>query len=307
MQHGLQTAAARLFGPIFLLCPLIASPHRPRYNAVTISMQNMGATMTYEFIRFEIDEGVAALTLNRPDKLNSFNRAMALETQEALKIATSDQSIRALLLTGEGRGFCAGQDLAEVLPKEGEPKPVLGDTVRDTYNPIIIALRTLEKPVVCAVNGVAAGAGANIAFACDLVLASEKASFVQSFSAIGLIPDSGGTFMLPRLIGLPRATALMMLGEKIKGEQAMDMGLIYKACAHEELMGEAVKLARHLAGMPTVGLGLTKRLLNAAWTNELEQQLDLERQCQTLAGETEDYSEGVAAFLEKRAPKYKGC
>lgn len=262
--------------------------------------------MSYQFIRYSCEEGVASITLNRPDKLNSFNKAMGVELIEALAHAGSQDQVRAVLLTGEGRGFCAGQDLAEVLPKEGQPPPVLGDTVRDCYNPIILALRNLEKPVICAVNGVAAGAGANIAYACDLVLASEKASFVQSFCHLGLVPDSGGTYFLPRLVGLARATAMTMLGEKVRAAEAVEIGLIYKACAPELLMEEAMKLARHLACQPTKGLGLIKRALNRSLSNDLETQLKLEEECQTAAGKTDDYQEGVSAFIEKRKPQYRG-
>ena len=262
--------------------------------------------MSYQFIRYEFEAGVAELTLNRPDVLNSFNRAMARELQDALKQAAENAEVRAVLLTGEGRGFCAGQDLAEVLPKEGEPEPVLGDTVRDSYNPIILALRQLPKPVVCAVNGVAAGAGANIAFACDFTFASEKASFVQSFCHLGIVPDSGGTFILPRLVGMARASALTMLGEKIKGPEAVELGLIYKSLPPEALMEEARKLARHLATQPTRGLGLIKQALNQSLSNDLASQLQLEQEYQTLAGQTDDYKEGVAAFLEKRKPQYRG-
>ena len=257
-------------------------------------------------IQYQLDQGVAVITLNRPDVLNSFNRAMASELHNALADAADDDQVRAVLLTGAGRGFCAGQDLAEVLPVEGQPKPVLGDTVRDTYNPIILGIRKLEKPVICAVNGVAAGAGANIAFACDLVLASNKASFVQSFCKLGLVPDSGGTFFLPRLVGLPRATAMAMLGDKVRAEEALAMGMIYKVCEPEALMDQAMELARHLATQPTRGLGLIKRAFNQSLANNLEDQLELERELQTLAGESYDYNEGVAAFMEKRKPEYKG-
>ncbi len=262
--------------------------------------------MSYEFIVYEMEQGVATIKLNRPEVLNSFNKGMAREVQDGLARAGKDPEVRALLLTGEGRGFCAGQDLSEVLPKEGGPPPVLGDTVRESYNPVILGLRYLEKPVVCAVNGVAAGAGANMALACDLVLASEKASFVQSFCKIGLVPDSGGTFFLPRLVGLPRATAMAMLGGKVTAREALEMGMIYKVCTSIELEGVAVKLARYLATQPTAGLGLIKQALNASLANDLEAQLHLEEEYQTRAGQTHDYQEGVAAFLEKRKPNYRG-
>ena len=262
--------------------------------------------MTFEFISYQEAEGVATITLNRPDVLNSFHRAMALELQSALDQVRDKDEIRALLLTGAGRGFCAGQDLSEVLPKEGEPEPVLGDTVHHSYNPIIMKLRALPKPVICAVNGVAAGAGANIAFACDLVFASEKANFVQSFCKLGLVPDSGGTYFLPRLVGLPRATAMAMLGDKVSAADALAMGMIYRVTAPDQLMEEAARLARHLATQPTKGLGLIKAALNASLNNDLETQLALEREYQTRAGRTQDYKEGVAAFLAKRPPVYKG-
>jgi len=260
----------------------------------------------FSHITYDRSEGIATLTLNRARKLNSIHKPMAVEIQEAIRQAAADDAVRALLLTGKGDAFCAGQDLKEVLPKEGEPLPVLGETVEASYNPIIIGLREIEKPVVCAVNGVAAGAGANIALACDFVVASEKAEFVQSFSAIGLVPDSGGTFFLPRLIGLPRATQLAMLGEKLTARKAETWGLIYRAVPHPELMDEARALAEKLAGMPTRGLGLTKKAFNLSMGNDLAAQLEIEKAYQTKLGESHDYNEGVAAFLEKRAPVYKG-
>jgi len=262
--------------------------------------------LSYDFVGYAVENGVAEITLDRPDKLNSFHGAMARELQTALKTAGEDDAVRALLLTGAGRGFCAGQDLAEVLPKEGAPPLNLADIVRDSYNPVIRLLRAIEKPIVAAVNGVAAGAGANMAFACDLTLAAEKASFVQSFCQLGLVPDSGGTFILPRLVGMARATALTMLGDKLTAQQALELGLIYRVCADEALMDEARALARKLATRPTKGLGYIKRALNASWANDLDAQLELERELQGLAGQTEDYAEGVAAFLEKRKPHYRG-
>ncbi|MDJ0838771.1 MAG: 2-(1,2-epoxy-1,2-dihydrophenyl)acetyl-CoA isomerase PaaG [Acidobacteriota bacterium] len=262
--------------------------------------------MEYKYILYAFEAGVATITLNRTRKLNSFNRAMAEEVQAALAVCSKDDQVRAVLLTGAGDGFCAGQDLKEVLPKQGEPLPVLGDTVAANYNPTILAIRNLEKPVICAVNGVAAGAGANIALACDFVIASEKAEFVQSFAAIGLVPDSGGTFFLPRLVGLPRATAMAMLGDKIKAREAQDMGLIYKAEPHPLFLEEARKLAQLLATRPTRGLGLTKKAFNQSLNNDLETQLQLERDYQTELGNSHDYNEGVAAFLEKRKPQYRG-
>jgi len=260
--------------------------------------------MTYRFILFEVDQGVARITLNRPDVLNSIHTAMSGELQDALAHATRDQEIRAVLLTGKGRGFCAGQDLDEVRP--GGTVNDFAAHARNAYTPIVRGLRALEKPVICAVNGVAAGAGANLALACDLVLAAEEASFVQVFAKIGLVPDTGGTFFLPRLVGLARATALAMLAEKITATQAVEIGLIYRAYPAASLDEEASKLAVHLAAQPTLGLGLTKRLLNASWGNDLETQLELEAECQGAAGRSADYAEGVAAFLAKRKPVFTG-
>ncbi|GIV60749.1 2-(1,2-epoxy-1,2-dihydrophenyl)acetyl-CoA isomerase PaaG [Rhodocaloribacter litoris] len=262
--------------------------------------------MAYRFIRYEVDAGVAMLTLNRPDVLNSFHRPMAEETIDALQQAAADPTVRAVLLTGAGRAFCAGQDLQAVLPKEGEPPADLGEIVRTQYNPLVRLIRHTEKPFVAAVNGVAAGAGANLALACDFVLAAETAAFIQSFARIGLIPDSGGTFFLPRLVGLARATAMMMLADKVPASEAQAMGLIYKVCAPEALLAEATELARHLATMPTRGLGLIKRGLNQAFANDLDTHLDVEERLQREAGQTHDYHEGVAAFLEKRKPVFRG-
>ena len=260
--------------------------------------------MAYQFILFEVDQGVARITLNRPDVLNSIHTAMSGEIQEALAHAAREREIRAVLLTGMGRGFCAGQDLDEVRP--GGTVNDFAAHARKAYTPIVRGLRALEKPVVCAVNGVAAGAGANLALACDLVLAAEEASFVQAFAKIGLVPDTGGSFFLPRLVGMARATALAMLAEKITAAQAVEIGLIYRACPAASLDAEASKLAVHLATQPTLGLGLTKRLLNAAWVNDLETQLELEAECQGAAGRSADYAEGVAAFLAKRKPVFTG-
>lgn len=243
------------------------------------------------------------ICLNRPDSLNSFIMPMAKELQQALDMAAENDKIRAILLTGEGRGFCAGQDLKEAIAQDGPP---IKKIVNETYNPIIIKIREIEKPVVCAVNGVAAGAGANIAFACDITLAATSATFIQSFSKIGLIPDSAGTFFLPRLIGLQRATAMMMLAEKLTADQALQWGLVYKVCEDEKLMEEALTLAKHLATMPTIGLGLTKRALNAGFSNSLSEQLEVEAELQEKAAQSQDHKEGVLAFLEKRAPQYTG-
>ena len=261
--------------------------------------------MAFEHILYDTDQSVAAITLNRPDVLNSFNRAMASEVRQALSQAGSDAGVRAVLITGAGRAFCAGQDLAEAMPKDG-PAPDLGDIVARGYNPIVRTIRQLDKPVVCAVNGVAAGAGANLAFACDFVLAASDASFIQSFSKIGLVPDTGGTFSLPRLIGMARATALMMLADKVTAQDAVTIGLILRVVDGPKLLDEATTLARQLAARPTRGLGLIKRALNASATNGLDEQLALEAQLQAEAGSTADYREGVKAFLEKRAPVFVG-
>jgi 2-(1,2-epoxy-1,2-dihydrophenyl)acetyl-CoA isomerase len=257
-------------------------------------------------ILFEIDQGVARLTLNRPDVLNSFNRAMARELCDALASIATNDAVRAVLLTGAGRGFCAGQDLAEASPRPDGSLPDLGDFVREGYNPIIRAIRKLEKPVVCAVNGVAAGAGANLAFACDIVFASREASFIQSFAKIGVIPDSGGTFILPRIVGLQRATALTMLAEKITAEQAEEWGLVYRVVEPPALVDVTFTVAAHLATQPTRGLGLIKRAFNRSLGVDLDKQLDYEEELQREAGRTADYAEGVRAFLEKRKPRFEG-
>jgi 2-(1,2-epoxy-1,2-dihydrophenyl)acetyl-CoA isomerase len=256
-------------------------------------------------ILFDTADGVATITLNRPEVLNSFRRSMASELRDAFERVRADDALRAVVLTGAGRAFCAGQDLAEVAPKDGE-MPDLGDVVRDSYNPVIRAIRRLEKPVVCAVNGVAAGAGANLAFACDIVFASASAVFVQSFSKIGVIPDSGGTFILPRLVGLHRATVLTMLAEKVTPEQARDWGLVYMVTEPEVLVETAFGTARQLATQPTRGLGLIKRGFNKSLGVDLDAQLDFEEELQREAGKTADYAEGVRAFLEKRKPVFTG-
>jgi len=263
--------------------------------------------MSNQHIQAELRDGVLKLTLNRPDVLNSFNARMADELSAALAGAERDGAVRALLLTGTGRAFCAGQDLSEVMPREQGAMPDLGEVVERQYNPIVRTIRTIEKPVVCAVNGVAAGAGANIALACDLVIAAEGATFVQSFAKIGLIPDSGGTFLLPRLIGLQRATALAMLGEKLDAGRAKDWGLVYDVVPAATLADTSFELARRLAAMPTRALGLIKRGFNAGMRNELDAQLALEVELQRECGRTEDYAEGVQAFVEKRKPRFSGC
>lgn len=256
-----------------------------------------------DFITFEQIGAIAKITFNRPDKFNSFVREMALELQAKLTACSTDDSVRAILLTGEGKAFCAGQDLAEAIDDNGIE---LQKIVSEHYNPIVKLIREIEKPIIAAVNGVAAGAGANIALACDITIASEHASFIQAFSKIGLIPDSGGTFFLPRIIGMQRASALMMLGDKVTAKQAQDMGMIYQAVSADEFIETSMKLARKLASMPTKGIGLTKRLLNESFTNNLSTQLQREDDIQTIAGNTYDYQEGVQAFLEKRKPEFKG-
>jgi 2-(1,2-epoxy-1,2-dihydrophenyl)acetyl-CoA isomerase len=257
-------------------------------------------------ILFEARQGVARLTLNRPDVLNSFDTAMAQSLQQILGEIARDTSLRAVYLTGTGRAFCAGQDLAEAAPKQGAGIADFAAHVRKLYNPLVLALRRMPKPVVCAVNGVAAGAGASLALACDIVIAAEEASFLQAFIKIGLVPDTGGTWSLPRLIGSAQAAALILLGEKLPARRALELGLIYKVCPAAELEATAYGLAEQLATQPTYGLALTKELLNASTRNSLEEQLEMEAEYQGLAGRSEDYAEGVKAFLEKRKPSFTG-
>lgn len=259
--------------------------------------------MSYQFIRFGIDQGVATLTLNRPEVLNSMHLPMAKEVQQALE-ASRDDAVRAVLLAAEGRAFCAGQDLAAV-PLDG-PMPDLADIVRTQYNPIIRGIRALPKPVVCAVNGVAAGAGANLALACDIVIAASDATFIQAFTRIGLIPDSSGTYTLPRLVGMARATGLMMLGEKLSAAQARDWGMIWQVVEPAELLPRARELCAHLASQPTRALGLLKQALEASLGNDLLAQLELEATLQAEAGRTDDFLEGVRAFRDKRKPAFRG-
>lgn len=256
-------------------------------------------------ILFDAAGGVATITLNRPDVLNSFTRPMARRLREALDRVRDDRELRAVVVTGAGRAFCAGQDLAEAAPANGVA-PDLGDIVRDSYNPVIRAIRTLEKPVIAAVNGVAAGAGANLAFACDIIFASSAATFVQSFARVGLIPDSGGTFILPRLVGLHRAAVMTMLAEKVSADQARDWGLVYMVTEPDALMETAVGTARQLAMQPTRALGLIKRGFNSALGVDLDVQLAVEEELQREAGRTADHAEGVRAFLEKRKPVFTG-
>jgi 2-(1,2-epoxy-1,2-dihydrophenyl)acetyl-CoA isomerase len=249
------------------------------------------------------ENGVGYITLNRPEKYNSFNREMALALQAHLDDCEKDDAVRCIYITGSGKGFCAGQDLAEA----SDPATVdFEKIIAEHYNPVIERFRRIEKPVIAAVNGVAAGAGANIALACDIVLASASASFIQAFIKIGLIPDSGGTFFLPRLVGMQRAMALMMSGDKVTADEAIAMGMIYKSYPDATFEAESKKYAQQLAQLPTKGMGLTKRLLNSSFDNNLEQQLEMEKQVQILAGKTEDFAEGVNSFLEKRKPEFKG-
>jgi 2-(1,2-epoxy-1,2-dihydrophenyl)acetyl-CoA isomerase len=257
-------------------------------------------------ILVSMDAGVLGITLNRPDKLNSFNLAMHGLLREALERAADEEEVRAVLLTGAGRAFCAGQDLSERDVSDGSAPIDLSVTIGSYYNPLIRRLRELPKPIVCAVNGVAAGAGANVALACDIVLAARSASFIQAFAKIGLVPDSGGTYFLPRLVGRARAMGLALLGEKLAAADAAQWGLIWKVVEDAQLMEEAGALARALAAGPTRGLGLVKKALEASWGNTLEVQLGLERDLQRDAGYSDDYREGVAAFMEKRAPRFRG-
>jgi 2-(1,2-epoxy-1,2-dihydrophenyl)acetyl-CoA isomerase len=275
--------------------------------------------MGQQCILFEVTDGVARLTLNRPERLNSFNVAMHMEVREVLAgLASGASAARVLVITGAGRGFCAGQDLADRAVAPGaqtqaqtvsqttEQGADLGDSIERYYKPLVLALRNLPMPVVAAVNGVAAGAGANIALACDLVIAARSASFVQAFSRLGLVPDSGGTWFLPRLVGTARALGLALLGEKLPAEQAAEWGLIWKCVEDTELPPTTEALARQLAAAPTLGMARTRQAIYASWGSTLEQQLDMERDFQRELGRTADYAEGVAAFIEKRTPHFLG-
>lgn len=256
------------------------------------------------YIIYNKENQVACITLNRPEKFNSFCREMALQMQEALQDATNDKDVRCVYITGNGKAFCAGQDLQEAIEDNGIE---LKQIVLEHYNPIIQLISKMNKPVVCAVNGVAAGAGANIALACDIVVAVENATFIQAFSKIGLIPDSGGTYFLPRLIGKQKAAALMMTGDKIDAIEAERLGMIYKYFSVEEFEIASKKMAEQLATMPTKGIALTKQLLNISEQNDLITQLNEEANHQVEAANSFDYNEGVNAFLEKRKPQFKGC
>ena len=261
--------------------------------------------MTYDNILFDLTGGIARLTLNRPEKLNSFNRAMHAEVRDALGRVLREGA-RVLVLTGAGRGFCAGQDLADRAVAPGGERVDLGESIERNYKPLILGLRNLPMPVIAAVNGVAAGAGANLALACDLVIAAKSASFVQAFCRLGLVPDSGGTWVLPRLVGTARALGLAVLGEKLSAEQAAQWGLIWRCVEDAELSSVVDQLAARFAAAPTLGLARTKQAIYSSWNHTLEQQLDRERDLQRELGDSADYAEGVAAFMAKRDPKFVG-
>lgn len=262
--------------------------------------------MVEAFILSTVEQGVMTITLNRPDRLNSFNDLMHQQLAKSLTQAERDDSVRCLLITGAGRGFCAGQDLNDRNVDPSGPAPDLGLSVERFYNPLVRRLAALPKPVIAAVNGVAAGAGATLALGCDMVLAARSASFVMAFSRLGLVPDCGGSWFLPRVAGRARAMGLALLGEKLSAEQAAQWGMIWQLVEDAELADTSLQLARHLAAQPTFGLGLIKQALLAAETNGLDAQLDLERDYQRMAGRSADYREGVSAFLAKRPPQFSG-
>ncbi|CAG9407215.1 TPA: 2-(1,2-epoxy-1,2-dihydrophenyl)acetyl-CoA isomerase PaaG [Providencia alcalifaciens] len=263
-------------------------------------------TLTEEMILTSLQDGVLTITLNRPERLNSFNDEMHRQLSAAIKIAEQDENVRCLVITGAGRGFCAGQDLNDRNVAVGSEAPDLGFSVETYYNPLIRRLTSLPKPIICAVNGVAAGAGAAIALAGDIVIAAKNASFIQSFCRLGLVPDSGGSWFLPQLVGRARAMGMAMLGDKISAEQALQWGMIWQVTDHDQLATTVNNLAKHLATQPTYGLGLIKKAIHSAATNTLDQQLDLERDLQRLGGRSHDYREGVDAFLNKREPTFQG-
>jgi 2-(1,2-epoxy-1,2-dihydrophenyl)acetyl-CoA isomerase len=270
------------------------------------SGQYRGKTMTFADINYEVAYGVAVLTFNRPDTLNSFTQDMHEEVKVAMKDARTNTAVRCLVITGAGRGFCAGQDLNDRAVKVTVERPDLGESIEKYYNPLIRGIMTMEKPVICAVNGVAAGAGASIALACDLVIAARSAAFVQVFCKIGLVPDSGGTWNLPRALGLPRAKGLALLGDKLPAEKAEAWGMIWQCVDDDQLMPEVKKLAEHLATQPTKGLAMIKKLLNESFSTPMHQQLENEKYTMRVLGQSHDYQEGVAAFMQKRKPVFKG-
>lgn len=260
----------------------------------------------FTHINFENNNGIATIRLNRPEQLNSFNGQMHEDMKLALKQVEQDADCRVLVITGTGRGFCAGQDLSDRNVAPGNEAPDLGESLEKRYNPMIRRIKALPMPVICAVNGVAAGAGANIALACDIVIAAESASFIQAFCKLGLIPDSGGTWSLPKTLGMARAKGLALLGDKITATKAYEWGMIWQVVDDERLSDEVLTLAQHFSNQPTKGLALIKRALNASEFNSFDEQLDLERDLQRLAGRTEDYREGVSAFMDKRPAKFIG-
>jgi 2-(1,2-epoxy-1,2-dihydrophenyl)acetyl-CoA isomerase len=263
--------------------------------------------MHFESIQYAVNNGIAILTLNRPDKLNSFTQAMHLEVRAALNALQEDPTVRVLVLTGAGRGFCAGQDLGDRAVAPGAKPADLGDSVEQFYAPLVMTLRSLPMPVICAVNGVAAGAGANLALVCDIVIAAKSATFIEAFCRLGLIPDTGGTWHLPRLVGMARATGLAMLGDKLSAEKAEQWGLIWRCVPDADLMTEVMAMATHFSTAPTKGLAFTKKALQASYANTLPEQLQLEGAMMRELGNSHDYREGVAAFLAKRPANFTGA
>ncbi|HEY9870049.1 MAG TPA: enoyl-CoA hydratase-related protein [Candidatus Obscuribacterales bacterium] len=276
----------------------------PEHNAT----EGEHTTMAEENILLIESKGaVRVVTLNRPDKLNSFNDELTFKLQAALKEAEKDSSVRCLIITGAGRGFCAGQDLASrSISFEAGQRPCLGDSIRRRYNPLIIRIRRMEKPIIAAVNGVAAGAGASLAFACDFRIAADSASFIQSFTKVGLIPDSGSTFFLPRMVGITRALELMLTADKLEAREALTLGLVNNVVPQDQVMKAALAFAERLSLGPTKAFGLTKRAVNRAVFPDLEELLDYEASLQEIAGRSDDFEEGVKAFIEKRQPIYSG-